>query len=245
MGLLFTPPDPYAALGSGEHGANDGQQCDDLRTRHEARPPGLRCRGGMRPGESSSLLCSLAPTSAWGIAMANSGERRVERIVRDLGANWGRAIQDQIVEAAVARGRARLASQKLNPADSTIQVRVPVWITMTFPVRDGEIMAADGGVACSCTEPQEGVCLCVGPEPAPAIAPSSHQSLESAGPVITGSWLGGRLDPGDVMMEAFRVDKPNATASLRRYPCRSSVQHHPRHPTHRAVSIGRVQGMLY
>jgi hypothetical protein len=95
--------------------------------------------------------------------MADAKKHEVRRIVRDLGPDWGRALQDQIVEAAAAHARARLASKEFNPAENSIEVRVPVWVTMSFPVRDGDIIAGDGGVRCHCAETQPGVCVCTGP----------------------------------------------------------------------------------
>jgi len=33
-----------------------------------------------------------------------------------------------------------------------------VWVTMTFPVRDGDVVAGDGGIDCNRTLTQPGVC---------------------------------------------------------------------------------------
>jgi hypothetical protein len=46
---------------------------------------------------------------------------------------------------------------KFNPAENSIQVRIPVRMTMTFPVRDGDVVAGDGGVDCNRTLTQPGV----------------------------------------------------------------------------------------
>ena len=94
--------------------------------------------------------------------MAEARKHDVEQIVRDLGADWGRAIQDQIVEAGAAHARVLLESGKYNRAENSIEVTIPVWLKLSFPLRDGQVVAGDAGVSCSCTL-KPGVCICVGP----------------------------------------------------------------------------------
>lgn len=88
---------------------------------------------------------------------------KTERIVRDLGADWGRSIQDQIMEAAAAHAQTGLQRMKDAATRNSISVRLPTWITMTFPVRDGQVVMGDGGVSCNCIGTQPGVCRCTGP----------------------------------------------------------------------------------
>ena len=95
--------------------------------------------------------------------MAEAKKREVLRVVQDLGPDWGRALQDQIMESAAVHARVRLANKELTPIGDSVRVRVPVWVTVSFPVRDGDILRDDGGVSCHCTVTQPGVCVCSGP----------------------------------------------------------------------------------
>jgi len=88
---------------------------------------------------------------------------KTERIVRDLGTDWGRCLQDRITEAAAAHAQAGLPRMKDAATRKSISVRLPVWVTMTFPVRDGQVGAGDGAVDCDCVVTQPGVCRCTGP----------------------------------------------------------------------------------
>lgn len=88
---------------------------------------------------------------------------KTERIVRDLGKDWGRSLQDRITEAAAAHAQAGLPRMKDAATRKSISVRLPVWVTMTFPVHDGHVGAGDGAVDCDCVVTQPGVCRCTGP----------------------------------------------------------------------------------
>jgi len=95
--------------------------------------------------------------------MPDAENYKTERIVRDLGPDWGQSIQKQITEAAAAQAQAGLERIKDAAAFNSISVRLPMWVTMTFPVRDGQVLRDDGGVSCHCRVTQPGVCVCTGP----------------------------------------------------------------------------------
>ena len=77
--------------------------------------------------------------------MTNTETYKTERIVRDLGSDWGRSIQDQITEAAAAYAQAGLERMKDAATRNSISVRLPMWVTMIFPIRDGQVVRGDGG----------------------------------------------------------------------------------------------------
>src|SRR5262245_35901293 len=72
----------------------------------------------------------------WRLAMPVTEKYKTERIVRDLGPDWGRSIQDRITEEAAAYAQAELARMKDAATRDSISVRLPMWVTMRFPVRD-------------------------------------------------------------------------------------------------------------
>jgi hypothetical protein len=95
--------------------------------------------------------------------MPDTEKHKTERVVLDLGPDWGRFIQDQVTEAAVAHAQVGLARMKDAATRDSISVRVPMWVTMSFPIRNGQLVREDGGVKCHCTVTQPGVCRCTGP----------------------------------------------------------------------------------
>ena len=95
--------------------------------------------------------------------MTDIDKYRTERIVQDLGPEWGRSLQDQITAEAAAYAQAGLERLKDAATRTSISVRLPMWVTVTFPVRDGQVVRGDGGVTCNCRETQPGVCVCTGP----------------------------------------------------------------------------------
>jgi hypothetical protein len=105
-------------------------------------------------------------------AMAEAKKHDVERVVQDLGADWGKALQDQIVQAGTAQASAQLKGGKYNPTDNHIEVTVPVWVKLRFPVIGDRLRMGAGGepehqVQCACTYTMYseggGVCICKGP----------------------------------------------------------------------------------
>ena len=98
--------------------------------------------------------------------MPRRAKIKTERIVRSFGKDWGKAVQRQVMKAAVAQARFHLRSGKRGGKDE-VEAVVPLTVHLVFP-RKGESFAADGGVLdCVCvvhTSPSGGwSCVCTGP----------------------------------------------------------------------------------
>jgi hypothetical protein len=95
--------------------------------------------------------------------MTGTEKLKVKRIVQELGPDWGRFIQGRITEDAAAYAQTEIERMKDAATRNSISVKIPMSVTMTFPVRDGQVVRQDGGVRCNCWRPSPEVCICVGP----------------------------------------------------------------------------------
>ena len=109
--------------------------------------------------------------------MPAAEKHKTESDLRDLGSDWGRYIQEEITKAAAAHAQAGLERMKDAAAGDSISVRVPMWVTMTFPIRNGQLLRADGGLDCYCRVTQPGVCVCTGRDAASCDCPDTGVAI--------------------------------------------------------------------
>ncbi|MCX5495347.1 hypothetical protein OSH11_11565 [Kaistia dalseonensis] len=91
------------------------------------------------------------------------------RRVKEWGLDWGQSIEEQVVEAGLARAKLAILAGEYDREHGHIDVSVPITVKLRFALMGDEVVLAPEGAAalCSCVwHPYSGgggACVCTGP----------------------------------------------------------------------------------
>jgi hypothetical protein len=94
------------------------------------------------------------------------GKRKHKRIVKSLGKNWGRVIQEMAIKDGAKLARAYLKAGKYADKDE-IEIKIPMWLHLIFPRKGKGVAEGASTLDCNCTLTSwpdgSSLCKCVGP----------------------------------------------------------------------------------